>query len=101
MAGRAGEETASGKKLGVAGVGITLFAVVCCAGLPLIVGGVAGGIAIGAVLGVEAGILAALALVTLVVVAVRRRRAGEQPRQEHSLGPQGGREAPSARSNNR
>ena len=84
MAGRPGEETSSGERLGLAGVGIAIFAVVCCASLPLIAGGVAGGIAIGAVLGIGAGILAAAVLVTLVVIWAqrRRKRACEAPERE-------------------
>ncbi len=81
MAERPGEESSSGERVGLAGVGIALFAVVCCASIPLIAGGVAGGIAIGAVLGVGAGILAVAALVTLVVFWAqrRRKRAREAP----------------------
>ena len=83
-ADRPDEEASGGEKLGLAGVGIALFAIVCCAGLPLIAGGVASSIAIGAVLGVGAGILALAALVALVVIWAqrRRKRACEAPERE-------------------
>jgi uncharacterized membrane protein YhaH (DUF805 family) len=78
MADRPGEETSGGERLGLAGVGVAAVVVVCCAGLPLIAG-VVGGIALAAVLGVGAGILALAALIAVVAITVRRRRACEQP----------------------
>jgi hypothetical protein len=95
MANRPGGEASGEEKLGLAGVGIAVLAIACCAGVPLIAG-VAGGIAVAAVLGVGAGVLALAALVALGVAAGRRRRACERPGQEHSIGPRD-REAPSSR----
>jgi hypothetical protein len=88
-ASRPGEETSGGERIGVAGVGIAAVLLACCAALPLI-GGVIGGIAIGAVLGVGAGILALAALAAVIVITVRRRRACERPRQDHSVGSPSG-----------
>jgi hypothetical protein len=53
---------------GLAAVGVAVFAVVCCAGLPLMAT-LAGGVAVGTLLGVGAGVLAAL--VAGVIVARR------------------------------
>lgn len=59
---------------GLAALGIGAFAVVCCAGLPL-VAGVLGGVALGSVLGVGAGVLAVVVVIALVVLRARRQRA--------------------------
>ena len=69
MAGgeRAGD-TATRERL--AAVGVAVFAVVCCAGLPLLAA-LAGGAALGTLLGVGAGVLGAL--VIGVALAARRR----------------------------
>ena len=61
-------------KMGLAALGIGAFAVVCCAGLPL-VAGVLGGVALGSVLGVGAGALAVIVVIVLVVARARRQRA--------------------------
>ena len=57
-----------------AALGIGAFAVVCCAGLPL-VAGVLGGVALGSVLGVGAGVLAVVVVIALVAARARRQRA--------------------------
>jgi uncharacterized protein (DUF58 family) len=100
MTDHPGEDESGGERLGLAGIGIAALVVICCASLPLIAG-IVGSIALAAVLGAGAGILALAALVALVVVAVRRRRACEQPGQQPSIGPSGGREAPRGGSNSR
>ncbi len=61
-------------RTGFAALGIGTFAVVCCAGLPLLAG-VLGGVALGSVLGVGAGLLAVIVVIALVVVRARRQRA--------------------------
>jgi len=61
-------------RTGLAALGIGAFAVVCCAGLPL-VAGVLGGVALGSVLGVGAGALAVIVVIVLVVARARRQRA--------------------------
>lgn len=68
---------------GLVAVGVAALAVVCCAGLPLLVG-VLGGLALGTVLGVGAGVVALVVLVTAVFVTRRRRaaacRIADEPR---------------------
>lgn len=59
-------------RTGLAGLGVTAFAVACCAALPLAAGAL-GGLALGAWLGIGAG-LVALAVATLALVVARRRR---------------------------
>lgn len=59
----------------MAALGIGVFAVLCCAALPLLAG-LLGGIAVGSVLGVGAGVLAVLVVVVLIVARSRRPRAG-------------------------
>ena len=54
-------------KTGVAAVGVAAFAVLCCAGAPLLVA-VASSVALGTVLGVATGVVALVALTALVVV---------------------------------
>jgi len=61
-------------RTGFAALGIGAFAVVCCAGIPL-VAGVLGGVALGSVLGVGAGVLAVVVVIALVVARARRQRA--------------------------
>jgi hypothetical protein len=61
-------------KSGLAAVGVVAFAVLCCAGGPLLAA-VAGGLAFGAVLGIGAGVAALIGLVAVVVLRARRRRA--------------------------
>jgi hypothetical protein len=68
------EGSQNSPKMGLAALGIGAFAVVCCAGLPL-VAGVLGGVALGSVLGVGAGALAAIVVIVLVVARARRQRA--------------------------
>jgi len=65
-----------------AAVAIAVFAVVCCAGFPL-VAAVAGSIALGTLLGTGAGIFGAVMLIALIAIRVRRRRAcqAHAPRQ--------------------
>jgi hypothetical protein len=62
---------------GVLAVGAAVFAVFCCAGLPLVASLLAG-FTLAGVLGVSAGVLIAAAAAACAVVAVRarRRRAG-------------------------
>jgi hypothetical protein len=59
---------------GLAAVGVAVFAVVCCAGLPLLAA-LAGGVALGTLLGVGAGVFAAL-VAGGVLIAQGRRRHG-------------------------
>ena len=51
------------------------FAVLCCAGLP-VVATVLSGLAVGAVLGIAAGVVVVVAGIAAVVVARRRRSSG-------------------------
>jgi len=75
MSGRRPKDgTGSADRL--AGVGLAMLAVVCCAGGPLLIAAL-GSIGVGAVLGVGAGVLAALALLALITgitIAARRRK---------------------------
>ncbi len=72
MSGRRPKDgTGSADRL--AGVGLAMLAVVCCAGGPLLIAAL-GSIGVGAVLGVGAGVLAALALITGIAIAARRRK---------------------------
>jgi hypothetical protein len=64
-------------RTGAVGVGATLLAIACCAGLPLAVS-ILGGLALTAWLGVVGGIVALAAIAIAVVIHVRRR-AGAQP----------------------
>lgn len=59
---------------GLVALGVAAVAVLCCAGLPLLVG-VLGGLALGTVLGVGAGVVALVLLVTAVFVTRGRRAA--------------------------
>jgi len=59
---------------GLAAFGVVAFAVLCCAGGPLLAA-VAGGLAFGAVLGIGAGAIALVVLATIAELQVRRRRA--------------------------
>ncbi len=68
------EGSQNSPKMGLAALGIGAFAVVCCAGIPL-VAGVLGGVALGSVLGVGAGVLAVVVVIALVVARARRQRA--------------------------
>lgn len=68
------EGSQNSPKMGLAALGSGAFAVVCCAGLPL-VAGVLGGVALGSVLGVGAGALAVIVVIVLVVARARRQRA--------------------------
>ncbi len=68
------EGSQNSPKMGLAALGIGAFAVVCCAGLPL-VAGVLGGVALGSVLGVGAGALAVVVVIALVAARARRQRA--------------------------
>ena len=63
----------SAARHGLAAVGLAVFAVTCCAALPLLAV-LAGSVAIGAVLGIGAGAVALGGLVALIVVRVRARR---------------------------
>jgi hypothetical protein len=60
---------------GLAAAGVAAFAVVCCAGLPLLAA-LVGGVALGTLLGVGAGVLAALVVGGALAARVRRRRNG-------------------------
>ncbi len=59
---------------GLVALGVAALAVLCCAGLPLLVG-VLGGLALGTVLGAGAGVVALVVLTTAVLVTRRRRAA--------------------------
>jgi hypothetical protein len=58
---------------GVLAVGAAAFAVLCCAGLPLVVS-LVGGLTVAGVLGVSAGVLIVAAAVAGAVVLIRARR---------------------------
>lgn len=64
----------SGAKGALVAVAVAVFAVVCCAGLPLLVAA-AGSVALGSLLGAGAGIAAALTLLAVVLVGIKHRRA--------------------------
>ena len=66
----------SGAKGAVAA--IAMFAVVCCAGLPLLAAA-AGSVALGSAIGAGAGIAATATLVAVVIVRVMRRPACRTP----------------------
>jgi len=68
----------SGAKGAVAAIAITVFAVVCCAGLPLLAAA-AGSVALGSAIGAGAGIAATVTLVAVVIVRVKRRPACRTP----------------------
>ncbi len=68
----------SGAKGAVAAIAITVFAVVCCAGLPLLAAA-AGSVALGSAIGAGSGIAATVTLVAVVIVRVKRRRACRAP----------------------
>ncbi len=68
----------TGRKRGLAALGVAAFAVVCCAGLPLLAG-LLGGIALGSVLGVGVGALAVVIVSALIVARGRRQRACAPP----------------------
>jgi hypothetical protein len=59
---------------GPAALGIAVVAIVCCAGLPLLLV-LAASVGIGTVLGIAGGIVAAALLVGAVVILTIRRRA--------------------------
>ncbi len=59
---------------GIPAIGVAAFAIVCCAGLPLLAA-LAGSVAIGTVVGVGAGIVAAVLLAAAVSLRSRRRKA--------------------------
>ena len=60
---------------GLAAAGVAVFAVACCAGLPLLAA-LAGGVALGTLLGVGVGVLAALVVGAALAARARRRRNG-------------------------
>ncbi len=60
---------------GLAAVGVAVFAVVCCAGLPLLAA-LVGGVALGILLGLGAGVLAVLVVGGALAARARRRRNG-------------------------
>ena len=64
---------------GIAAAGLAAFAIVCCAGFPLLVA-LAGSVAIGTTLGIGAGIVAAALLSGAVILRSRRRKASPSPR---------------------
>jgi len=72
MGDRQGQPPAT--RSGLAAVAIAAFAVICCAGFPL-VAAIAGSLALGTLLGAGTGILAAVMLIALIAIRVRRRRA--------------------------
>ena len=72
MTGSSGGSERRGRT-GVLAVGTAAFAVLCCAGLPL-VASLVGGLTLAGVLGVSAGVLIAAAAVATAVVAFRTRR---------------------------
>ena len=59
---------------GIAAAGIAAFAVVCCAGAPLVLG-VLSGVALGALLGGAVGVVAFVAVAVARVRLVRRGRS--------------------------
>lgn len=65
----------------VAAVGLAAFAVVCCAGLP-VVAGVLGGLTVVSLVGIGTGIVVAAGLVAFAALLVRNRRraCGHNPR---------------------
>ncbi len=69
---------APASRIGLAGLGMAMFAVGCCAGLPLLIA-LAGGVAVGTVGGGVAGALVLGGLAALVTLKVRRRRACTAP----------------------
>jgi hypothetical protein len=87
MAAPPGGEERRGATGLIATVGVGVFAVVCCAGLPLITG-LVGGLTVAGVLGVGTGLLVAAAAVAAVALVVRsrQRRACELPT-PHSPSP--------------
>ena len=58
---------------GLAAAAVAVFAVLCCAGLPLLAA-LAGGVALGTLLGVGAGVLGALVIATVLNARARGRR---------------------------
>jgi hypothetical protein len=66
----------AGAWTGLAGVGVLALAIGCCGALPLGVA-LAGSVAVGTIVGVGAGALVPLALLALIMLGVRRRRACE------------------------
>jgi len=83
MAGRRFNQPSGSGPLAVAGVAV--LAVVCCAAFPLLAVAL-GSVALGSVLGIGAGILAAVVLLTFVLVRARRRQACELPSRD-PVGP--------------
>lgn len=63
----------TGRRSAMAAVGVAALAVVCCAGLPLVIG-LFGGLTLAGVLGVGTGFLAAAAVVAVAFVFARARR---------------------------
>ena len=63
----------SATRYSLAALGVAVFAVVCCAGLPL-VATLAGGVAVGTLFGVGAGVLAVLVVGGALAARARRRR---------------------------
>jgi hypothetical protein len=61
-------------RTGLAGFGLAVLAMGCCAGLPLLTA-LVGSVAIGTVLGVGAGAVVLVALAILAIARSRRRRA--------------------------
>ncbi len=64
--------------VGLGAPALVVFAIVCCAGLPLLVGAGVSIAAIGIVGGLAAGLIAASAVITLLALRVRRRRGACQ-----------------------
>jgi len=64
------KESQTGPKAGLATAGLGVFAVVCCAGAPLIAGAL-GSIAVGGLLGAGAGVLTVVAVSALIVGRIR------------------------------
>jgi biotin transporter BioY len=67
------------RRNGLAAVAVAVFAVLCCAGLPLLAA-LVGGVALGTLLGVGAGVLAAL----VIGVALAARRPSSRLRQREN-----------------
>jgi len=72
-------QRAPAPRTGLAGFGVAVLAMGCCAGLPLLTA-LAGSVAIGTLLGGVAGAVVLVGLAALVIVRARRRRHRSAPR---------------------
>jgi len=72
------KKSQTGPKAGLATAGLGVFAVVCCAGAPLIAGAL-GSIAVGGLLGTGAGVLTVVVVSALIVGRIHHRHARAVP----------------------